>query len=626
MSRLNSNQRFAHSRRIISGPRHQEDSSCIPQGRRSSACLLAVGGVLLLLGLSSFLKAAPVDLTPPKNALGYTDKDGYLRVVYKFGDLRFSDGFTLPIRFDFSSARVDEGSEFGWPGWHCGPFEAIADFYGGNEYVKVTLLCSKTLFLKRVADDPATYLSLDGAWTGKVSGEDFSVSREDGWDLQFHKKRVARLRTDSGLVIEWLRDGQGRLAAIREKDDPNSGMSLEWDHEKARVIGCAVEKKEALRFQYDEKGHLANVYPLPQPNPYRFIQKPGSLRITTPRGKNRLFEWNPQTGKLRSDGLNEYRVLVDKKDRSKGRRIVMTNAKGEQMSRQIDAGKGLTRLIYPSGREIATTRFAGDGPNVGKIRKMEEVLKGPDGQPRFVLLMSNTYSSRGELLERLWRGNPIQYKLYHEGKVEPALLPKASVEYPILEEQNTEMEELRKISYDFEESRHTSTAVNGKIALEIKYDSRGREILFELPGRFRRTARYSETGIESIKLDLLIERTSSRRFPFVGEDDPSISPTLVVESRFDAQGRLNFRRLLNQSCHYLFFDAQGRTSRRETIASDGKTKVESDFYVHKPGSKEVFVIRENHLNGKKTYLQMVEHQTGRISVIPASETRVRNHE
>src|SRR5690606_35568490 len=123
--------------------------------------------VLIAFVPQAELWAAPVDLSPPRNALGAADENGYVRYVHRFGDLLFSDNFTIPLRFDFSSQRVVDGekSDFGWHGWRCGAVESEATFLEDGRLLRIDLLCAKVMILERVEGESGRYLTTDGAWT-----------------------------------------------------------------------------------------------------------------------------------------------------------------------------------------------------------------------------------------------------------------------------------------------------------------------------------------------------------------------------------------------------------------------------------------------------------------------------
>jgi len=442
----------------------------------------------LLLFLSpAFLQAAPVDLSPPPNALGYADANGNLKAVYKFGEIRFSDGFVLPLRFDFSSERsVELGknkarSPFGWAGWHCGPLESSAEFYGGKKFIRATLLCSKILFLEQSKDDPNTYHSLGGSWTGKVEGDLLSVTRADGWDLRFQAGQVSSLRTDSGLLIEWQRDDKGRLLAIREKGQPLSGISLQWaagPDQAPRVAAILGGEKPLASFTYrddagaakDSKdsppvaGSLSAVTNEASRSGFKFLQKEDSLHLEDQSGRTRLFTWNPANGRLQNDGMNRYRTLGSKTDPAAPKIIEMTNPKGETMARTLDDQGGET-VIYPGQRSVTTTKFPQGSPAYGQIHQMIENVQQPKGEPdQKLVLMENTFDEEGKLIKRSWRGDPVKYKSYDYGRIEPVLIPDHATLFDVEEEKSPAKEEpLRVIEYGYDaQKRHVSTLLNGK--------------------------------------------------------------------------------------------------------------------------------------------------------------------
>jgi len=177
--------------------------------------------LITLLLLPVLAHAAPVDLSPPSNTLGSADRRGHLQFTVALQSADFGDGAKIPVHFTFNSGN-QATSRYGWDNWTVGILEAsVTDTKPGEK--QVTLLCSKKLYFLEQQD--GTWKSRDGAWTGEISGNDFTISRWDGWELKFTHGQVARLTTDGGKVIAWDRDGtpERRVTGIR---DVASGQSV----------------------------------------------------------------------------------------------------------------------------------------------------------------------------------------------------------------------------------------------------------------------------------------------------------------------------------------------------------------------------------------------------------------
>jgi len=176
---------------------------------------------ITLLLLPLLAQVAPVDLSPPSNTLGSADRRGHLQFTVALQSADFGDGAKIPVHFTFNSGN-QATSPYGWDNWTVGILEAsVTDTKPGEK--QVTLLCSKKLYFLEQQD--GTWKSRDGAWTGESSGNDFTISRWDGWELKFTHGQVARLTTDGGKVIAWDRDGtpERRVTAVR---DVASGQSV----------------------------------------------------------------------------------------------------------------------------------------------------------------------------------------------------------------------------------------------------------------------------------------------------------------------------------------------------------------------------------------------------------------
>jgi len=98
----------------------------------------------------------------------------------------------------------------------------------------------------------------------------------------------------------------------------------------------------------------------------------------------------------------------------------------------------------------------------------------------------------------------------------------------------------------------------------------------------------------------------------VSHDDPSISAAMVLESRFDAKGRLTYRAFLDGRTQKVVVDEKGRTQSVATYAPDRKTVIQNDRYVYNPQNGQILLIMEDTINGKISQMQVGRNgDTGR---------------
>lgn len=557
----------------------------------------------------SALNAAPVDLSPPRNALGAADENGYVRHVQRFGDLYFSDNFTIPLRFDFSSKRAVDGtkSDFGWHGWQCGAIESKAVFLDGGRLLRIDLLCAKTMMLGRDPGDPALYRTTDGAWTGVVEGDRIRIEREDGWSLQFLSGRVDRFRTDKGRWILWERDAGGRLEAVREEGAADPSLALEW--EEGRVSRIVVDRADlSLAYEDDTLASISWQMPDRAAAPCLSVQKPGSLTFVTPTFDTYRYLWDAGTGLVRNDGLHTYSLLSGSLPGGSAvsRRLVMKSPDGSTESYVLGSAYGESIVTTPGGREVRTVRVESDGPDNGGIARVEWVRPGQAP----LVLMANIYDGKGKVSRRLWAGEPRKLAGYRGGRIDDALDPDRGMGYDRADlDRVGEDTPVSMIEFAYGDSGALATAsVDGKPAVEFRYDGEERLVEVRSEGRFRISNRYLPDGGREETVE--IDEAGGHPFWYLESADPGVGPDLAMRRSYDADGRLLGETLADGRLRTIEYDDRMRRIRETVVARDGKTPVESVAYVHEPGSDRVLRIREDLLAGTVEHSEIGAHSIG----------------
>ncbi|HRQ88688.1 MAG TPA: hypothetical protein PLA50_07810 [Bacteroidia bacterium] len=572
-----------------------------------TAWAMVVGLVAGIVGLPLASWAAPVDLTPPKNALEYADQNGQLRYVHRFGDVEFSDNFVLPLRFDFSSGRVVEGarSDFGWHGWACGAIESHAEVLDQGRSLRIQLLCAKTMVLRKEGGEDGVYRTDDGEWTGRVEGDRISVRRDDGWDLAFVSGRVSSLATDRGRVIRWHRDGEGRLLSVQEEGTDAPQIELGWKDDRLATLET---RQQDFRFQFAGDTLRAVQWLAPEGVESQFScwQDARSLRIETPSLREYRFAWLEGTGIILGDGINRYALESRQVPGGGGgiEEMTMTRPDGRSVTIELGNPAGAMRQRDSAGREFLTSRVMAEGPSYAGVLKVEMLRE--EGGPQ--LLMSNAYDGEGRIVERFWFGDPFRHRGYGEGRIDPPLVPDRRFVYDA--ETPSAGAPMHRIQFHYGEGGKLETvSVDQKPVLRFGSDEQGRvtEIAFE--GRFRRTFSYAESGevVESLGLP----ESSDGPFWYLDHEGDGIGPDLVVEKTLDDAGRLLRQRYADGRTLSVDYDAQRRRATDTTLARDGKTPVRSVRYVYgQESGQRVLRIDEDLLTRNIVYSEILVQAVG----------------
>lgn len=556
------------------------------------ACLIPYGSM-----------AAPVDLSPPRNALGAADELGHVRYVHRLGDLRFSDNFSIPFRFDFSSKRVvsDAKSDFGWHGWQCGAVESKAVFFDEGRLLRIDLLCAKTMVLERVEGETGRYLTIDGAWTGTAEGDEIRVERKDGWSLVFRDGKVDRFRTEKGRMIRWHRDESGKVVQILEEGLSAPALTMEWEDGRTSAVVIGDLRYE---FAYVENTLSAIRWKNPEgvERSIQCRQTDDSLYLETARSQRYRFRWNPETGVVLSDGGNIYTTRTD--EGSGKTLLIKTEPSGAVSSYELGNANGQTRRNHPQGGEIVVTRVISTGKDHGAVSKVEWVR---EGKPSEVLLW-NQFDEKGRIIRRLWKGEAQTHHGYAGGEIEEALLPNREGVHPALI--LSEEAPVRMIEFTFtDDDKLLSTTVDGEPALVMTYDAQGALVTLSIKGRYEKSYTLGKDG--SRRESLSFAEMQNGPFWYLESEDSTVGPDLVVSFVEDADGRLLERNFADGRKLTISYDAQGRRVLDEVLARDGKTRVTTVTYVHPPNAGPVLRIREDHLAGT---IEHAEIQPGIIGL------------
>jgi hypothetical protein len=94
--------------------------------------------------------------------------------------------------------------------------------------MRAYLPCGKGLYFWRDTVDPNKFQTVDKGWTGYVTGDngdDFTVWRDDGWKVFYHKTRLTSITSDDNHIFTWSYDSVGAGASVSE--DGQSILTIE---------------------------------------------------------------------------------------------------------------------------------------------------------------------------------------------------------------------------------------------------------------------------------------------------------------------------------------------------------------------------------------------------------------
>jgi len=167
--------------------------------------------------------SAPVDLSAPATTIGASDSKGYLRIWREIGEIDYGEGMKLPVRIEFSSARQSSSPLLG-KGWWCPMLESSA-YLIRESMLKATLMCGKTMYLRRDNKNSNTFHTLDKEWKAVQEGNSITISREDGWKIVYDGGKVQSLTTDKGRTLLWKYD-EGQAVEVYEPGGINNPFQV----------------------------------------------------------------------------------------------------------------------------------------------------------------------------------------------------------------------------------------------------------------------------------------------------------------------------------------------------------------------------------------------------------------
>lgn len=331
---------------------------------------------LLLLIFASFLVVStgwsrPVDLSAPKNTFPSVSSVGTIFVKTSVDQVDFGGGVKLPVRINFSSA--DRYSPALGENWIF-PLLESKTIFTSETAIRLNLLCGKVLFLYQKADSPETFVTRDKQWIGRVKKNIIIVSRDDGWEMEFDKGLLKKLRTDTGRIFSWFYE-HGRVTSIQERGknaqfrityDGKDGLAKEFivnDRKySCTVDGGRMEKLSVLK----PKSNIMDEVIL---STVARVEK--SLRLTLVRkGMTNIYQWGVESRK--AEQVNDFAFEIEKVDGSVRPKITRVHPNGDTEFRYYHTGKGIYYSETLDGTQWIKHYYLTRGPLYMKVRRVEK--------------------------------------------------------------------------------------------------------------------------------------------------------------------------------------------------------------------------------------------------------------
>ena len=375
--------------------------------------VLWMGGVSLAIG-------RPVNLDAPSGTLGAASAFGYVEEWREIQDVDFGNGVALPLRLEFSSEPGQQSAYLGH-GWWVPLLEAKAVMID-EKTMRTELLCGKVLYLHRT---PAAgqFATLSGEWKGAQdsAADNFTVWRDDGWLLRYHKSHLVELKTDQGRDIQWKYDGDN-LVSLEER----GGSALTVERDGAGTPTAFVVNGQRYSFTLGRRPLVQKVngqilvselaatlsnwrWPNGSSDTFNYSLTPGRdplWETTDAGGQKSRYTWDAN-GHILSGNDWTYQV-GPRVPKSNLPEISRTNAQGQSESIRIATVTGEIIERNLQGMETRTVLFRNPGPFFNKVREITETAA--DGMTR--VIAKRSYDETGRLIRSLDEGSTITAYAY----------------------------------------------------------------------------------------------------------------------------------------------------------------------------------------------------------------------
>jgi YD repeat-containing protein len=391
-------------------------------------------GYLLIAGLSLMVGTAlsrPVDLSAPSGGVGAAGLYGNLELWQEVEEvgLQLGAGSYLPLRYKFTS-EDHVGGIFG-PGFYVPMFEA-KNVLIREQMMRAFLPCGKGLYLRRDTTDPTKFQTLDGDWTGLLSGDDFTIWRDDGWKLSYHKGRLTSLVTDDSHVYEWSYSQLGMPENVSE----NGQVLISVEPNASGQVEAIIFNGKRYEATYAERpitqilmGHVAikeldqvlSAFKFPdgKTETFKFGLTPDfapTLTFTNTVHQTTVYNWDAASNHLVSEqgpGGNWTYRIADPTQEFAVPVISRISSDNKAESISIDMKMGAYTRQMADGTTTVTHIFETPGNLYNKVEKIEKVSQ-IDGKTTSAIIYRASYDETGKLIRSVNENGYITTFNYNE--------------------------------------------------------------------------------------------------------------------------------------------------------------------------------------------------------------------
>jgi len=341
---------------------------------------------LSVLAATSAVQALPLPLDPPLPILGNLDRDGNLLVNDDLRDADFGSGLFLPVRWVYRSSDQSSNNPYGWAGFNLTILESRAVKKTSVLY-EIVMLSGEVEYFSKGTD--GIWKNNDTQWTGVEDGTKFTITRWDGWEMEFRDGRIYRLKTEDNRTLRWEYDSINPALVTRVYEPSTntttitvglSGNDLHMDGSSTmRGAHTLTVNGDTYTFKY-AGGTLQDIeFPDGRKTQWRFEsvgENDKRLTLTQESGWWRSWVFGATDRRVKTDDYWTYTITggAPAEDGVVYNRPTMERtrvATGETEKREYSAANSILKTKDVLGNEVISYRYTTPGKLYNRLYKTE---------------------------------------------------------------------------------------------------------------------------------------------------------------------------------------------------------------------------------------------------------------
>ncbi len=349
--------------------------------------------LVFVLSATASVHALPLNLAAPTPNLGALDRDGTLLTVDDLREADFGGGLRFPVRWVYRSS-VQANNPYGWAGFTVPLLESRAVKRTGI-LIEVTMLSGEVeYFTLQPNQAPAVWKSNDTQWTGVEDGTKFTITRWDGWEIEFRNGLIYRLKTDDNRTLRWESDttDPSLVTRIYEPQTNNTVVTVGLSNDPLEMMGSSTLRGartltvngDAYTLSYDG-GTLKDIaFPDGRKTQWRFESVAGNgkrLTLTQETGWWRSWVFDATSRRVKTDDYWNYTItggepaedgVVYNRPTVERTRV----ATGENEKWIYEASNSIRKAKDVLGNELISYKYQTVGKLYNKTFKLERKAMG----------------------------------------------------------------------------------------------------------------------------------------------------------------------------------------------------------------------------------------------------------